>query len=800
MKKIFIYSCFLTFIFITIGYSITPYSTVDWTEANTDISSIEATIYDISDVNELKSALSTIDRTKRTMLKLEARDFIFSDGDFLDLDSNVIISGEGPSETRLFFNVGDGESGYGCIRVTGEMTVPEIMIDSNYPECINFDSDYLVLVNASSILPGDYIKFYVDHDNVWRRGTSEPQTYSDIGQVLKVTAKNGNRIYLDDRLHLDFRNKPTPNANWESLNPRIRKIKPAHHVGIENLYIGTVNSSSRNGSNIVFTYASNCRVSNVESYSPTFYHVSLGNSINVKVEGSYFHHGNSDNDYSGGHAYGVFLTATTTSCLVEDNIFYWLRHAICFAGGANGNVAGYNSSNVHVFQDDDREILPSTDIPCSDYFFHGHYPFANLVEGNVGHYIHFDHWWGNNGPYNMIFKNATIKSDESYGIWIQADNPYQNVIGNYFVYSANWLALGGYPQGYRVESEYIYQYHNYDNGEVWYLGFYDWEWIRVTDKDTWYPNQGSDNDIAFSYYRTGPSNIWPQTGDFSYTARTDLKANQFAYNRMKASNYNPEYYRYVTLNNVNEATGGIFDQGYFALRRKNFNYWYDNIPSRGKVRVFNNENEVDVRALQEKVESKKHHKWDDNRQIFLAESKNHEIGTDNEIVAKYYGENQMSFNWTEPVKVYLKDPWYVSNQQTLTQPQTFREISSGTNIPVFLNEGGSNLSNLDYPYYSVRAQRCYATQNAIYAFDHWSSPNSKAVFDPNNIYNSEGCGVRFTEVNAIVKPVYTVVNNITNYTLTVPSGETLSLPAGANITFAEGFKIVVEGALNATGT
>ncbi len=98
-----------------------------------------------------------------------------------------------------------------------------------------------------------------------------------------------------------------------------------------------------------------------------------------------------------------------------------MRHAICFAGGANGNVAGYNSSCVPIFDFDSTysdmslneemlSILADGVLPEEargaanpDYLFHGHYPFSNLVEGNVVQYFAVDDIWGSNGPYNMFF-------------------------------------------------------------------------------------------------------------------------------------------------------------------------------------------------------------------------------------------------------------------------------------------------------------------------------------------------------------------------------------------------------------
>ena len=793
MKKILIIGLLLTTVFVVSGYSIYP--TVNWTKAHANIGVVQATIDSISTKEGLLNALSIRDRTRLTKISLKAGDFNFGN-QTLVLDSNVIIYGAGSSNTRLLFNVGDGSSNTCCIKIQGsEIVGSEIQIDSNYSQCINIESNYLVLENASTINPGDYIKFHVDHYNSWGDIDKIGPIYSDIGQVLKVISKDENTIYLDDNLHLDFRNFPVTNADWNDLNPRIYKIRPAYNVGIENLYIGPIDSLSKNGSNILLAIAANCRISNIESYKPTFYHIDTRDCIYLTIEGSYFHHGNLD--YSGGHAYGILLSGTTTSSLIEDNMFYWLRHAICFAGGANGNVAGYNSSYANVFQDDDRIIDPTRGLVGTDYFLHGHYPFANLFEGNVGHYFLVDDIWGSNGPYNMFYKNATIYSDESFGLEIKPGSPYQNVIGNYITYKCAYL-LNSFQGFTNINNDYVYSYHNYDNGESWDFGWWPWQWDDVSKKKQWY-NEGNDGLLDSSYYRTDDSQGWPEPEDWDYTARNDLKSNQPAYIRWRSKNFDVEYIKYVKLKNIDEVSSDLISEGYFSVHRLNFSAWYDSIPSNCEVRLTNDEYLTDIKLMQEKVVTKKHHKWDNDRTKYLIESLNHEIGTDKEIDAKYLGENQISFSWTEPVKVYLKDPWYVSNQQTLSQPETFREISSGINVPVFLNEGG--LAPYDYPYYSVRTQKCYATQDSIYVFDHWSSPNGKAVFDTDDIENYADCGVRFNDANAIVKPVYRAVSQSTNYTLSIPSDETLTIPTGASITCNSGFVIELAGGdLNCIGT
>jgi predicted rRNA methylase len=146
----------------------------------------------------------------------------------------------------------------------------------------------------------------------------------------------------------------------------------------------------------------------------------------------------------------------------------------------------------------------------------------------------------------------------------------------------------------------------------------------------------------------------------------------------------------------------------------------------------------------------------------------------------------------------LKDPWYVSSinsySKIATQPDEFRPLSS-SNYNVFLEQGGTNPNNLIPPYYSVRAPRYVADENGIYEFDEWTSPNGKANFDPANLDNYNSCAVVFTDEGAEVEAVYQAVNEIPNYTLTISQGESLTIPAGASFTCAEGFTIEVDGNL-----
>ena len=66
--------------------------------------------------------------------------------------------------------------------------------------------------------------------------------------------------------------------------------------------------------------------------------------------------------------------------------------------GANGNVFAYNYSLDPYRSEDPHDA-------GSDMLLHGHYPFANLFEGNIGESIIVDDTWGPAGPYNTFFRN-----------------------------------------------------------------------------------------------------------------------------------------------------------------------------------------------------------------------------------------------------------------------------------------------------------------------------------------------------------------------------------------------------------
>jgi hypothetical protein len=325
----------------------------------------------------------------------------------LSLPSGVILRGESSTKSILKFTL--SSSGYDCIKISRNQTSSFIPIASGYSK----GSASVVVNDASSFHPGDYAEIRQQNGS-WDIDPKSYATYC-MGQVVKIAGISGNTISFHKPLRIDYD---------ASLTPQIRKIDPVKNVGIEYLQIERTNDAtpgSGGGYNIHFLYAANCWVKSVESNKSIGSHILADVSTHIEVTGCYFHDAYT---YEGTatRGYGVTLIQHSGECLVENNIFKHLRHAMMVKQGANGNVFGYNYS-----------IEPTRSEQFSDYggdiSLHGHYAFANLFEGNIVQNIHIDQTGGPSGPYNTFFRNRT----ELYGIWMTAgavQSDKQNFVGN----------------------------------------------------------------------------------------------------------------------------------------------------------------------------------------------------------------------------------------------------------------------------------------------------------------------------------------------------------------------------------
>lgn len=332
------------------------------------------------------------------------------------LPDSVILKGYSSDSSVLLFNF--GTASLDCITLSGNYLSGFIQIDGGY----NKGNNRITSDSAFVFNPLDYAEI-VENNGAWNDVPIDWAEQS-VGQIVQIDHVIADTIFLFSPLRITYDSQ---------LNPRIRKISPRVNAGVECLKIKRLDQSSA-GANIMISLAANCLVRGVESDTSVSAHIDIFQSTRVLVEGNYFHHAFLY-DGASKHGYGVTLNAHSGECLITNNIFRYLRHAMMVKTGANGNVFSYNYS---------REVHRSEFLSNygGDISLHGHYAYANLFEGNIVQNIQIDHEWGPSGPYNTFFRNRA----ENYGIIFSAGKPStsnsEHIVGNDVTY--NGIFLGPY--------------------------------------------------------------------------------------------------------------------------------------------------------------------------------------------------------------------------------------------------------------------------------------------------------------------------------------------------------------------
>ena len=349
------------------------------------------------------------------------------------IPSGAILRGAGADSTTLKMK----HAGYG-FSFTGTAAMAFTNILSGYKK----GSVRIRVASGSGLAAGDFAEI-LETNGSW---DLNPATWATnvVGQVVKINAVMGDTIVLEKALRISYDSL---------LNPRIRKIFPVINAGIESLKIFRDDTSRTSSSySISFEKAAYCWLKGVESYFSHGSHCMISLSTNIQVSGCYFHYAN---NYDGGgtRGYGVTLNTHAGQCLIENNIFRHLRHAMMTKCGANGNVFAYNYS-VDPFRNGSGEIPANG---CGDISVHGHYSYANLFESNVVQTIYIDQTWGPAGPFNTFFRNRTCL----YGILCTSSaTKKQNFVGNEIINSGMYSLAGA---GH-------FQYGNMFNGSVTPVG------------------------------------------------------------------------------------------------------------------------------------------------------------------------------------------------------------------------------------------------------------------------------------------------------------------------------------------
>ena len=327
-------------------------------------------------------------------------------GTSISLPDSIILRGEDKSLVELKFDLGETNSN--CINISKAQNLIFTKIISGF----NKGSEKIIVNDVSSFEKNCFAEIR-QKNGPWDINPASWAEYA-VGQIIKITDIKGDTLFIDRALRIDYDT---------SLNLSVSKIIPIQNVGVEKLKIHRIDCpEAGGGTNINFNYAVKCWVNDIESDKSVGSHIHIYTSRNIQITHNYIH----DAFFYTGEStrgYGVTLSSHACECLIQDNIFKHLRHAMMIKTGANANVFGYNysiepyrSETIHDFS--------------GDISVHGHYAFLNLFEGNIVQNIIIDHYWGPGGPYNTFFRNRA----ELYGI-IMTNNEIletkkQNFVGN----------------------------------------------------------------------------------------------------------------------------------------------------------------------------------------------------------------------------------------------------------------------------------------------------------------------------------------------------------------------------------
>lgn len=397
----------------------------------------------------------------------------------LTLKSGIVLRGEGAEQTRLDFPAQGG-----CLIIKGNSTGEFVSIKSGLQK----NSQQIEVADASGFKVGEGGQIRqedsdaVDPTGKWAQMDWTPTHV--MGQMVKITAVDGNTLTIEPPLNNDFST---------DQDPQIRPVEYVRQVGVEDLHILREDSGD-SASNITISCATDSWFRRIESEQTERYHFYVDRSLSLEIRDSYIH--DSFSKAGGGNGYGTALNTHTTNVLVENNIFSDLRHAMIIQLGANGCVFGYNYAQRNY----DDDLVSKAYISL-----HGHYPFMNLFEGNVVGFARLADYWGPCGPGNTLFRNRIMGTDRSQlfgpyqGLYIDEYSHEQNIIGNELVGSNTDIYFDGQTDASKATSENLRLDGNNVHGTV------SWE------------SEFSDQTLPDSFYLSGKPDFfgdltWPAIG------------------------------------------------------------------------------------------------------------------------------------------------------------------------------------------------------------------------------------------------------------------------------------------------
>lgn len=373
----------------------------------------------------------------------------------LQISKAITLRGVGPSATRLLtyanwhgIQLGDFPAAPAPISVAGSPAK---------------DATTITVASISGLAVNDYISIDQVNDNVEvvnadGTGGSSPEECRSgagtrcIGQITRIAAINGSTLTVAPALY---------HAYSAAQSPQIWKLSSVtRQAGVEDLSLERISPTGFEGyHNFKVVACAQCWIKNVASIKTATFHVDLDRTVECEIRDSLFSDGWA---HGGGRSYGVAPSGRTSAALIENNIFYHLRHAMIVKDGAAGNVFGYNYS-VASYQGEDWL--------AADMNSHGAHTTMNLFEGNIAAKIYGDFTHGSSS-YNSFFRNWVVRTSSALNVTralravdIEKSNWYYNVVGNVLGQAGQtWTAREDNGSRSPTDGRYAYTFGYFSDG------------------------------------------------------------------------------------------------------------------------------------------------------------------------------------------------------------------------------------------------------------------------------------------------------------------------------------------------
>ena len=300
----------------------------------------------------------------------------------INLPSHFELQGESTKSTKLVFQL---EPKSDAIVAQGIKVNIDVLLKWT-PRM----GDSILLCPPLDLNSGDWITI---RDNDTRFMTSGWGS-GKSGQIAQIKNIIGDSLIINGYVKRDYEGMVVAS-----------KLEMVENVKVTNLSIVNNTQTDHHTSNIRFSYANNCSVYGINSDRANYAHVLIEYSANCQVQKSLFERAHSYGN--GGAGYGVVLQFTSGECLIKENQFKTLRHAILLQAGVSGNKIELNHSTDPFWE---GVFLPKHS--AGDIVLHGNYPYLNLITQNTCQNLVIDNSHGLNGP-NNVFRLNLI---ESYGL------------------------------------------------------------------------------------------------------------------------------------------------------------------------------------------------------------------------------------------------------------------------------------------------------------------------------------------------------------------------------------------------